>query len=184
MRHVPGLLLSALIHWVVMSCAPATSEYIRRGEELEKAQLYQEALEQYQQAKRVSPDDPEIDGRILKLKRKLADEQVATARMLLEQNQYMDAAGALKQAIEIAPSHQQARRLLSKTILSLLASIDRQARKGDVVEAYGRAQKLRTLFPSDGQVERAISGLRQQLAASLLEKARQNLDRGLFGNAF
>jgi tetratricopeptide (TPR) repeat protein len=173
--------------WLVLGCllwagCAGLDPQVKRGDELAKAGLFAEALDAYRAAAERAPDDPEIEARILRTRRSLAEETDADGLRLLEAGDVEAALQAFKRAVELHPQGPYERNL-KKAALQRIGAGRRAIEEKRFAEAIAIFKGLLEELPRLKRAERGLKDARLAWGEVLLRKAADFQQRGLPGNA-
>ncbi len=174
-----GCLVLGFLLWA--GCAGLDPQ-VKRGDELAKAGLLGEALDAYGAAAERAPDDPEIEARILRTRRSLAEEINADGLRLLEAGDVEAALQALKRAVALHPQGPYQRNL-KKAALQRVGAGHRAIEEKQFAKAVAIFKGLLEELPRLKRAERGLNDARLAWGEVLLRKAADFQQRGLPGNA-
>ena len=168
---------------LLLAACSATSAYIERGRELEQAEMYEEALAEYQKAARREPDNPQLQADVKRLQSRLAEQAVEEGLSLRQMKDEMGALAAFLRAVRLAPENSAARQNLHRTVAGLLARVQKLQREEKAEESFRLAEKLHQQMPRDAQVKTAYEQARLAVAKTIMERVRDDVKKKLYGRA-
>ncbi|HOX41954.1 MAG TPA: hypothetical protein PK668_00065 [Myxococcota bacterium] len=177
-----GLFVSALAVLGLAACAGG-GENIRRGDQLMAAGLHEEALAEYEEARRSSPENAELLVKIAETRRRLAAALQDSARGLVESGDRLGAIQTLKKALEYDEDGRSIEGDLRKVAsqeMELARKAQAESRWEDALKIYDR---LLEELPRLALASQGRDQVREAWAGSLLKEARDFELRGLEANA-
>ncbi len=168
--------------WVVAGCGGA-SAHIVRGDQLAKIGLHEEALNEYQLAAKEKPNDPEATQRINQTKKLMAQNANEGGRLALESKDYPLAINAFKRAIELDATQDVFRQNLKQAVLGVVSEARQVVQKGEFENGISKIKAVLSEVPGDPTAQQALTEAESAWAEKLLETAKHDEQRGLYGNA-
>ena len=180
-------ILRLICLWIWFSFALAacsgTADQLKRGDELVKAGLYEEALDEYSRAADTDPDDPSIQTRIGKVKMNLAEAANSEGLAKLEAGDAQAALLIFKRAISLQPGAQGYKVNLKKAALHRISDGNKAIEKKKFAEAITIFESLIAELPHLRQAKQGLKDAQLASAEVLLAKAVDYQERGLHGSA-
>jgi tetratricopeptide (TPR) repeat protein len=166
----------------LFGCASAT-EHIQRGDELIQAQMYEEALREFEQAREIEPDNQEIAARIKDCKKELAEEENQAGVSLTKSGKRLEALAAFKRAISLDPGESKYKTHLIETADALVAEGRKHFEEKRFKEAVQIFEGVLKVLPKHPEANQAMRDAESARAELLYSEASDYLKRGLYGNA-
>lgn len=164
-RLTPQKIIVSALLWVATGGCSANPAFLA-GEDFYRQGRYDEAVREYAQAVSKQPDNYEYQLRLANSKDRAAQNHLARARKLAEQDQLGEAATTLRLALELSPGLQAAQNELTRVeqlqqAEKLIEEADGFYRARRFQQAKSNLQQALQLRPNDNR------------ALELLEKVRQ-----------
>lgn len=177
------LLFSCLIAALVFAGCPGASSHIKRGDELMNSDLHEEALEEYQKAEEVEPDNPEVKSRLEKVRTLLATAAHADGLIMLKNKKYREAIAAFKRALSYKPDEAAFMQNLKRAAKGVLdegrqAIADKQFRKATKI-----FKEVLEELPNFAEAKQGLKEAESGMTDLLYSEALDYFKRGLYGNA-
>jgi len=177
------ILSGIMLLFAQLSACSGASEHLKRGDELLQAELHKEALDEYRKAAKLEPENVEVQKRIAKVRHSLASGANEEGLSLLEMKDHVGAINAFRKAVHYDPDESSYRKNLSRAARELLAKGKQLAEKSEFEKSVELLSRLSRILPQDAETKRTLEEVKMLWAGKLFEKAEQNFERRLFGNA-
>jgi tetratricopeptide (TPR) repeat protein len=177
------LLLCFLFAALVFSGCPGASKHIQRGDELMNSDLHEQALEEYEKAKEIEPDNPEVKSRLEKVRTLLATAEHADGLIMLKNKKYREAIAAFKRALGYKPDEAAFMQNLKRAAKGVLdegrqAIADKQFRKATKI-----FKEVLEELPNFAEAKQGLKEAESGMTDLLYSEALDYFKRGLYGNA-
>jgi tetratricopeptide (TPR) repeat protein len=176
-----GIWFGLLAVWS-LACSGG-AKHVQRGDELAKSGLHAEALEAYELAAKVDPDDAAIQARILATQQQLGAAANAQGLELLAGNNALGAVQAFKRALVQRPDDPTFQQNLKKAALHQMAQGNQAVEQKKFQEAVSIFEALMAELPRLKQAQQGRNDARLAWSETLLQKAVDLQERGLHGGA-
>ncbi len=161
----------------------AKSPHLKRGDELMNALLYDQALEEYNQALSEQPGDSKIEDRISKARRGMAETADTHGQVYLQDRDYPAALAEFKKATRYAPGEPAYAQRFQQALEGYLAMGKEALKKKRYQEALSIFKKLLEVAPETEAAAKGQKDAEGQWANILYREATDFQFRGLYGNA-
>jgi len=177
------LLLSCLFSVLVFSGCPGASKHIQRGDDLMNSDLHEQALEEYEKAEEIEPDNPEVKSRLEKVRTLLATAAHADGLILLKNKKYREAIAEFKRALGYKPDEAAFMQNLKRAAKGVLdegrqAIADKQFRKATKI-----FKEVLEELPNFAEAKQGLKEAEAGMTDLLYSEALDYFKRGLYGNA-
>ena len=177
------LWLSCLCVALIFAGCPGASQHIQRGDELMNSDLHEEALEEYEKAEEVEPDNPEVKKRLEKVRGHLATAAHADGLIMLKNKKYREAIAAFKRALGYKPDEAAFMQNLKRAAKGVLdegrqAIADKQFRKATKI-----FKEVLEELPNFAEAKQGLKEAESGMTDLLYSEALDYFKRGLYGNA-
>jgi tetratricopeptide (TPR) repeat protein len=177
------LMLGCLCLALAIAGCPGASNHIKRGDELMNSDLHEEALEEYQKAEEVEPDNPEVKSRLEKVRTLLATAAHADGLIMLKNKKYREAIAAFKRALGYKPDEAAFMQNLKRAAKGVLdegrqAIADKQFRKATKI-----FKEVLEELPNFAEAKQGLKEAESGMTDLLYSEALDYFKRGLYGNA-
>jgi len=166
----------------VVGCAGA-AEHIQRGNELSQAQMFEEALGEYQKAQEIDPDNEEVATRIKECKKELAAEENQAGLSLTKSGKKLEALAVFRKAVSYDPGHAGYKKNLLETADSLVSQGKKAFEEKRFKQAVKVLEGVLKVLPKHPEANQAMKQAETARAELLYSQASDFLKRGLYGNA-
>ncbi len=146
-----------------------------------------EAMIKIEEARRLSPDMPGINDRILKIRRNHLDHEVQrlldTAQRMLDNGHVMGAAGQLRQAQRLNPQHAETNKMLREVeaelagdeVDELLSEVRELTEKKQFASAREKMLEAARIDPQRGEVVRVAKILRRAILKDKADEVKRRM---------
>jgi len=177
------LLLGCLLTALVFSGCPGASKHIQRGDELMNSDLHEQALEEYEKAEEIEPDNPEVKSRLEKVRTLLATAAHADGLIMLKNKKYREAIAEFKRALSYKPDEAAFMQNLKRAAKGVLdegrqAIADKQFRKATRI-----FKEVLEELPNFAEAKQGLKEAESGMTDLLYSEALDYFKRGLYGNA-
>ncbi|HTE50193.1 MAG TPA: hypothetical protein VK698_04920 [Kofleriaceae bacterium] len=180
-RGSRALLASALI--ALAACGGAAGAAMERGDKYAEAGMWDKAAAEYEQARRLDPDDADAAIKLEKARARMAGERLARGKSLMERGEVEAGLAAIQEAARLDPGSAAAQKALTDANRAALA------RAEELLDGPhpARALDLTTLVlagsPRDPRARRVDRRVREALAERAYARAEELAAAGKRGNA-
>jgi len=177
------LLFGCLIAALVVSGCPGASSHIKRGDELMNSDLHEQALDEYEKAEEIEPDNPEVKSRLEKVRTLLATAAHADGLIMLKNKKYREAIVAFKRALGYKPDEAAFMQNLKRAAKGVLdegrqAIADKRFRKATKI-----FEEVLEELPNFAEAKQGLKEAEAGMTDLLYSEALDYFKRGLYGNA-
>jgi hypothetical protein len=163
-------------------CSP-NAAHIKRGDELLKGGLHEEALEEYEKSAELAPDDPQVRTRILQTRKTISEKANAEGLATLEQKDEFAALLLFKKAIQFNPEEPEYKKNLKKAADALVAASKKSLGEKKAKEAVELLRRIKTELPKYQPALQALKEAEEAMVRVLYEEAKAFQEKSLLGNA-
>ncbi|NMB76597.1 MAG: hypothetical protein GYA21_15895 [Myxococcales bacterium] len=179
--------LSRSAWWLLLyaALAPACASvdpHVQRGDQLLSAGLHEEAMAEFETARKNKPDDPAIRAKIDTARRAAAEASFESGRLFMENGDFGSAAGALQKAAQLLPEEKRYAQALDEAAAKQVGKAKELADKNPA-EAVRLLSEILAALPRHALAQAVRAEIQRKEAAARLEQAHRLLERGLAGNA-
>ncbi len=172
-----------LLVWTALAPACASVDpHLQRGDQLLTAGLHEEALAEFETARKNKPDDPAIRAKIDTARRAAAEASFESGRLFMENGDFGSAAGALQKAAQLLPEEKRYAQALDEAAAKQVGKAKELAEKNPA-EAVRLLSEILAALPRHALAQAVRAEIQRKEAATRLEQAQRLLERGLAGNA-
>jgi len=167
--------------WFLLGCA--TSPHLNRGDKLMDALLFDQALEEYNQALEEQPTNSKVQDRVSKAHKAMADTADQHGQVYLQDKDFPAALREFKKATQYALAEAAYAQHLKQAIEAYLSVGKDALKKKKFLEAISVFKKILGVSPESGGADKGLKEAEGQWADLLYREATDFQFRGLYGNA-